>query len=181
MAAPTPRDGVAGGKPVGAPEPSDPRAKQDKQDAITLQTESETAMAAAGYRVERRPIVRSEERLTPEQEGNLRPGELDPQGRIGPDKNPDSRLGNNLADMVAPMSSNPDQVRKALSRKVEKRQAYRLVLNLGRTGVTREQVEALLRRKPITGLQELFIIDRNGAICRTLPEPEQITPAPQAR
>ena len=62
MAAPTPRDGIMGGKPVGAPEPSDPRAKQDKQDAIALQTESEIAMAAAGYRVERRPLMRPEER-----------------------------------------------------------------------------------------------------------------------
>ncbi len=96
-------------------------------------------------------------------------------------KNPDMRLGSNIADVVAPISSNPEQVRKAVSDKVSGRQAYHVVLNLGRTGVTREQIEALLQRKPITGLRELFIIEKNGAIVRVLPEPEQIVPALQAR
>ncbi len=72
-------------------------------------------------------------------------------------------------------------VRDALSNKIKDRQAYRLVLNLGRTSVRREQVEALLQRKPVVGLQELFIIEKNGAIFRAFPDPEQITPAPQAR
>lgn len=65
--------------------------------------------------------------------------------------------------------------------KIRDRQAYRLVLNLGRTDVTREQVEALPKRGPVAGLQELFIIKTNGAISRIFSNPEQITPAPQAR
>lgn len=174
---PTPRDGMIGGKP----EPIPTHASKGEQEGIRLETESEDAMAAAGYHVERRPAVRPDERLTLEEERTLGRKGLDPLGRVGSDKNPDDRMGGNLTDMVAPASPDLDQVRKALSRKVRSRQAYRLVLDLGRTGVVREQVEALLRRNPGAGLQELFIIERDRAISRVFPDPEQIVPAPKGR
>jgi len=180
-AQPTPRDGVIGGKPVGERESIKPSMHRDMQEGIRLQAASEEAMAAAGYRVERGPMVRLDERLTKEEEIALGPKGLDPLGRVGPKKNPDDRIGGNLADMVAPMTPKLEGVRDALSDKIKDRQAYRLVLNLSRTSVTREQIEALLQRKPIEGLQELFIIEKNGAIFRAFPDPEQITPAPQAR
>ena len=86
------------------------------------------------------------------------------------------RLGDNLADVVSPRSPDPEQVRTAVKRKPENGQAYHVVLNLGRTDVTREQVEALLKRKPVTGLRELIVIEKDGAISRMLPDPEQIRP-----
>ena len=133
-ALPTPRDGVIGGKPVGEPQ-IDSRANSDKQESLRLQAASEDAMAAAGYRVERSPVVRPDERLTIEEDVALGLSGPDPTGRIGPKKNPDDRIGGLLADVVAPSTPNLNGVRIALSRKIKQRQAYRLVLNLGRTRV----------------------------------------------
>ncbi len=157
MAAPAPRDGVVGGMPAGTPEVPNPRANQAKQDGIRFQNASGNALATAGYRVQWQPEVR-------------------PEDNIASGKDPDMRLGDNIADVVAPTSSDPDQVRKALSRKVSSGQAYHAVLNLSRTDVTLDEVETLLQRKPIAGLQELIVIEKNGAISRVLPDPEQITP-----
>ena len=178
----TPRSGAIGGRPVGQSKAVDPRAHRDTQEGLRLEARSEDIMAAAGYNVERRPVLQPGERVEPWLEMLLSPDTLDPGCRIGSKQNPDDRIGGNIFDMVAPKSSNPDQVRRALERKIEKRQAYRLVLNLGRTEVTRGQVEALLRRKPVEGLQELFIIEKDTeALFRVLPSPEQITSAPQGR
>ena len=178
---PTPRDGVIGGKPVGEPELITRGMRQDQQNGLKFQAASEDAMAAAGYSVVRPADVRREERLTQQESDKLAPGELDPLGRIGAKTNPDARIGGFLSDMVAPISPKVDGVRDVLSNKVRRRQAYRLVLNLGRTSVTREEIEALLRRRPISGLQELFIIEKDGAISRVYPQAEQISPAKQAR
>ena len=136
---PTPQDGVAGGKPTGVPEVSDLSANQTTRDGIRIQVETGNAMAAAKYRVEWQPQVY-------------------PGDNIGPGKKPDMRLGNNIADVVAPKSSDVNQVRKAVSRKIKERQAYHIALNISRTDVTREQVESLLQQKPIDGLRELLVI-----------------------
>ena len=106
-ALPTPRDGVIGGKPVGEPQ-IDSRANSDKQESLRLQAASEDAMAAAGYRVERSPVVRPDERLTIEEDVALGLSGPDPTGRIGPKKNPDDRIGGLLADVVAPSTPNLD-------------------------------------------------------------------------
>ena len=94
-----------------------------------------------------------------------------------PDPDPDARLGDNIADVVAPYSKDVEQVRKAVRRKVEDGQAFHIALSLARTRVTRQKVEAILRRKPIQGLRELFIMEQDGAIYRAFPEPSLIAPA----
>ncbi len=109
-AQPTPRDGVIGGKPVGEREFIKPSMHRDMQEGIRLQAASEEAMAAAGYRVERGPMVRLDERLTKEEETALGPKGLDPLGRVGPKRNPDDRIGGNLADMVAPKTPKLEHV-----------------------------------------------------------------------
>lgn len=159
MAAPTPRDGVVGGVPTGTPEAARPGDERGKQEGIRIQVASGNAMAAGGYQVQWHPEIR-------------------PEDGIAEGKDPDLRLGGvngNIADVVAPQSPNPSQVRRAISEKVGEQQAYHIILNLERTNVTREQMEALLQRRPIEGLRELFIIEKNGAISRLLPSPEQIT------
>ena len=101
MTAPTPRDGVIGGTPTGIPEAVNPSADQNNQDGIRIQIASGDAMAAAGYQVQWQPTVR-------------------PEDDLDPTKNPDMRLGGengNIADVVAPISPSPDQVRKAVSSK----------------------------------------------------------------
>jgi len=158
MAAPTPRDGVVGGTPTGTPEMPVLSDKQAKQEGIRLQNASGDALATAGYRVQWQPKVRPEDNITS-------------------GKDPDMRFGSNIADVVAPTSSDLDQVRKAVSRKVSSGQAYHVVLNLSRTDVALDEVKALLRRKPIAGLQELIVIEKNGVIFRVLPDPEQVAPA----
>lgn len=160
---PTPRDGITGGKPAGTPEAPDPRDTRDKQESIRLQLEFGKAMAAAGYRVE-----------WIEQPSQLRPGD-----DIDGAKKPEMRLGDSIADVTAPWSASMDQVRKAVARKVAERQAYRVLLDLIRTPVTRQNLEQLLARRPIEGLQELFIREQGGAIYRVLPDPALIAAAPR--
>ncbi len=155
-APPTPRDGVIGGEPAGTPEAPHPRSSRITQAGIEIQIQTGKALAAAGYRVEWRPEV------------------IESDG-IADDAKPDIRLGGNIADVTAPPSPNPDQIRKRLSEKVADRQAYRLVLSLARTTATRQDIEAVFRRKPVTGLQELFIMEQDGSIYRIFPEPERIT------
>ena len=154
-AQPTPRDGTMGGTPTGTPETPDPRSSQATQAGVTLQIQTGTALAQAGYRIEWQPAV------------------LDSDG-VAADAKPDMRLGGNIADVTAPPSPNPDQIRKRLSSKVADRQAYCLVLNSARTSVTRQEVEAVLTRKPIDGLKELLIVEQDGSIHRIFPQPERI-------
>jgi filamentous hemagglutinin len=154
-AEPTPRDGTIGGIPGGTPEMPDPRSSRATQAGVALQIQTGTALALAGYCVEWQPATRQSD-------------------GIAADAKPDMRLGGNIADVTAPPSSNPDQIRKRLSGKVADRQAYRLVLNLARTSATRQEIEAVLSRRPITGLKELFIVEQDGSIHRIFPKPERI-------
>ncbi len=89
------------------------------------------------------------------------------------------RLGDSIADVTAPWSASVDQVRKAVARKVAERQAYRVLLDLIRTPVTRQDLEQLLAKRPIEGLQELFIREQGGTIYRVLPDPALIAAAPR--
>ena len=154
-AEPTPCDGTIGGTPTGTPETPGPRSNRATQAGVALQIQTGTALALAGYRVEWQPATRQSD-------------------NVAADAKPDMRLGGNIADVTAPPSSNPDQIRKRLSSKVADRQAYCLVLNLARTSVTRQEIEAVLTRRPIAGLKELFIVEQDGSIHRIFPQPERI-------
>ncbi|WP_052720695.1 hypothetical protein [Actinoplanes rectilineatus] len=82
--------------------------------------------------------------------------------------NPDYRIEGEYFDCYAPTSGNADKIRNKLSEKVSEGQASRLVLNLTDTSRTMEEVAAVLRRKPITGLEEILVV-KDGRVTRFYP------------
>lgn len=142
--------------------PEEPLSSDDrqKQENIKLQNEFGEVMAAAGYRVRWQAPPRIEEGVSPR-------------------KRPEMSLGDHSADVTAPSSDDVGQVRKAVSRKVREGQAFRIMVDLVKSRVTREQLAAVLARRPITGLQELFVREQGGAVWRMLPDPEFIAEAPR--
>ncbi|NET67769.1 MAG: hypothetical protein F6K63_26620 [Moorea sp. SIO1G6] len=65
-------------------------------------------------------------------------------------------------------ASNPDQIRKGISRKVKRRQAERIVLNLDDTNVNPDELQDILARKPIDNLKEIIMII-NGKVIPFFP------------
>lgn len=129
--------GQKGGKPTG----KKTEVKGDKRTKSALEKENESAdiLANEGYKIEQNP------------------GKL-PNGR-----NPDYKIEGEYFDCYAPTTNNLDNIRNAISEKVTKGQADRIVLNLDNTSVTLEQVNEILLRKPKEGLQEIVGI-KNGKI-----------------
>lgn len=147
---PTPRDGIVGGVPTGEAEAA-PRAHHIMQGAILRQDNAAHILARNGYRVERQPKIAESDRL--------RPGAA-----------PDFRVGPNIFDAYCPTTANLENIRDTLSDKVGdgqeagNGQAYRIILNLQGSSAIPDDIIALLKRKPVEHLQELFIIDHNGNI-----------------
>jgi len=63
-----------------------------------------------------------------------------------------------MFDTLTPLSSNDTQVRIGISRKVEREQTDRVILNLSDSGVNLEALRDRLYRIPIEGLREIIII-----------------------
>ena len=99
---PTPRDGAPEGRLSGIPEPFPDRGTTERQEADGVQAASMQAMAAAGYRVHQQPWVLESDRLAGYHGQPHSPG-------TPPLPDPDLRLGDNIADVVAPDSDKPDQ------------------------------------------------------------------------
>ena len=55
-----------------------------------------------------------------------------------------------------------------MSKKVKRRQALRLVLNLDDSPRTMEEIAAVLRRKPIADLEQVLVV-KDGAVVRFFP------------
>lgn len=65
--------------------------------------------------------------------------------------------------------------------KVGKGQAHRIVLNLGDSPVRPGDIQQALRDNPIQGLQEVILIDSNGAVHKTFPNGPRRKDAPEWR
>jgi Contact-dependent growth inhibition CdiA C-terminal domain len=79
-------------------------------------------------------------------------------------KEPDYKIEGRYFDSYAPDSTNIDQVRSGISRKVRDResgflQADRIVLDLQDCPFSSADVQDILARKPITGLREVIVIE----------------------
>ena len=61
-------------------------------------------------------------------------------------------------DCYAPESSNPEKIRNRLSQKLSDGQAERFILNMADTTSSLDEIAAVLRRKPITGLKEILAL-----------------------
>ncbi len=113
-----PRTGRPGGSPTGVPERI--RAQDDAAAARSLQRQNESAdtLAALGYDVEQRPTVR-------------------PSDGLGDDKHPDLRLGGEIFDVYAPSTDKVRNVISEMTKKVEKGQTQRLVVNITDSPLTK--------------------------------------------
>ena len=136
--------GQSGGNPRGQRSSVDPRSSRDKQRAIMRENESADTLADKGYNVEQNPPTL-------------------PNG-----KNPDYRIEGKIFDNLALTSSNPDQIRKGISRKVKSEQTDRIILNLNDSYVTLELLRDTLSRKPINELKEIIVI-KNGQVIPFFP------------
>ena len=140
--------GPRGTTPSGSPDPEHtPRGKRTdahptKPTSRGRRRENESAdfLARSGFDVEQNP-----------------PGK--PNG-----KNPDYKIEGEYFDCYAPSSPSLDQIRGKLSEKVSEGQADRIVLNLSDCPRSLAEIEGILRRKPVAGLQEILVIQDDELI-----------------
>jgi hypothetical protein len=83
-------------------------------------------------------------------------------------KEPDYKIEDEYFDCYAPDSSNLDNVRDAISRKVKSGQADRIVLNLDDSPRSTDEIKDVLQRKPIADLKEIFVV-KDGKVVRFYP------------
>ncbi|NEO76428.1 hypothetical protein [Moorena sp. SIO4G3] len=136
--------GLPGATPRGKKTEVSSRASGEMQRQLRRENESATILALMGYDVEQNPPTL-------------------PNG-----KNPDYKIEGQIFDHYTPPTSNPDQIRKGISRKVKRRQAERIVLNLDDTNVNPDELQDILARKPIDNLKEIIMII-NGKVIPFFP------------
>jgi uncharacterized protein YukE len=129
-------------KPRGRRTPAHPTKKAGRP--YRRENESADILAENGFDVEQNPPTR-------------------PNG-----KNPDYRVEGEYFDCYAPETGNVDNIRIKMSDKVAKDQADRLILNMNDTPSSIEDVAAMLRRKPIAGLQEVLVV-KDGKLIPLFP------------
>lgn len=124
-----------GGHPTRIPDGESPENK------LALQRENESAdvLAKDGYDVEQNPDV---------------PGV----------KSPDYRIEGQIFDNVAPTTANARSIASRIEQKVAAGQASRIVLNLSDSSVDLTKLSAQLHDWPISGLQEVEVIDAQGNV-----------------
>ena len=111
-----------------------PRANAQVQRQLERENETAELLAQSGYDVEQNPPPL-------------------PNG-----KKPDYIINGEVFDCYTPSSSNPNQIRKGISRKVRKEQASRIVLNLDESGVSLEDLEQTLTNNKINDLKEMILV-----------------------
>ncbi|MET7390220.1 putative T7SS-secreted protein [Streptomyces sp. NPDC005529] len=142
-------------KPSQEPNPdAQPRGKPESlsknDDAETIRAKgrevhSANTLAKQGYDVEQGP-------------GTL------PNGR-----NPDFRIEGKIFDNYAPTSDKPRSIYDAIQKKVKKAQTDRAVVNLGDSDVDLGSLRAQFHSWPMSGLEEVIVIDRSGNIVHLYP------------
>ncbi|MFC7533851.1 hypothetical protein [Actinoplanes sp. GCM10030250] len=121
-----------GRKPHG--DRTDAHPTRRKDNPLRRENESADRLSEAGFHVEQNPPTR----------------------RNG--KNPDYRIEGTYFDCYAPQGGNLDTIRAHISDKVSTDQASHLILNLEDTPRSMDEIEAMLRRRPVAGLDEILVI-----------------------
>ncbi|HYO60165.1 MAG TPA: hypothetical protein VEU50_46170 [Archangium sp.] len=126
-----PQKGSLTGRPT-RPGPNE----NDKGNLRAIERENESArlLSEKGYNVEQNP----------------------PPNRYG--KYPDYKINGDYADCYAPSTSDPHNILRAIGKKVNERQADRIVLNLDDSQVTLEALGKQLLEDPIADLKEIIVI-----------------------
>jgi hypothetical protein len=101
---------------------------------LRRENEAADALAQHGYDVEQNPPPK-------------------PNGKL-----PDYRIEGQYFDCYAPQSANPEKIRNKFSEKLSEDQADRFILDMNDTPCSLEEVAAVLRRRPIAGVQEILVV-----------------------
>jgi hypothetical protein len=79
-------------------------------------------------------------------------------------KNPDYLIDREIFDNYAPITEKALNIWDYVARKVNEHQAKSIILNLRDTSVTKEEITKIFIEAPVEGLNNLWIIDRQGQI-----------------
>ena len=85
-------------------------------------------------------------------------------GRKVNNKDPDFLINGRPWDCYSPTSSKVDRIRNNINTKVKSQQASRIILELSDSTVTTGELHDRLRTKPISGLDEIKIVDDDSVI-----------------
>ena len=83
-------------------------------------------------------------------------------------KKPDYKVEGEYFDCYSPTSASLDQIRKGMRKKVVEEQSSRIVLSLDDCPCSSGEIAALLRRKPLQGLEQVLVV-QDGRVDRLFP------------
>ncbi|MFY0578284.1 hypothetical protein ACN28S_31760 [Cystobacter fuscus] len=132
------------GRLTGQPEEPHPNDDQETTRGRIRENESARTLAENGYDVEQNPL------------------------RKVNGKKPDYKLNGEYADCYAPSTNNPRSIRDTIARKVNQRQADKIVLNLDDSQVTVDALMQQLAKDPIADLKNLIVV-KGGRIILLYP------------
>jgi filamentous hemagglutinin len=123
------------------------KGSQENKRSLQRENESADRLVENGYNVEQNPLTKTTD--------NLREG-----------AQPDYRINGEIFDNYAPSNkADVEQIRHQISRKVKKKQTYRVILNLDDCDVPITDIKTMLTiRKPVLNLQQLIIIKNRQLI-----------------
>lgn len=143
--------GQRGGQPTGSRTTvKENDVNQESIRGIIRENESAEILANSGYNIHQNPQLRS---------------------LNAPNKNPDYLIEGRVFDNYAPSSGDVSHIMGTISNKVSSGQAPRIVLNLADVpaNVNRHNLREFINANPISGLQEIIVIDRNRNVIRFYP------------
>jgi len=114
---------------------------QENKRSLQRENESADRLVENGYNVEQNPLIKTTD--------NIREG-----------AQPDYRINSEIFDNYAPNNkADVEQIRNQISRKVKRKQTYRIIINLDDSDVAVTDIKTMLRiRKPVQNLQQLIIL-----------------------
>jgi len=117
------------------------KGSQENKRSLQRENESADRLVENGYNVEQNPLIKTTD--------NIREG-----------AQPDYRINGEIFDNYAPNNkADVEQIRNQISRKVKRKQTYRIILNLNDSDVVITDIKTMLRiRKPVQNLQQLIIL-----------------------
>jgi filamentous hemagglutinin len=127
--------GTLSGSPTAIPPLSDAATAQ----ALMRENQSARLLVDNGFDVEQNPTV------------------------DGP-KNPDYLVNGDVYDNYAPQTGNVRNIASTIDGKVQSGQASNIVVNLGDSRATPEALQAQLTNHPISGLNQVIVIDQAGGV-----------------
>jgi|GEM_PF-4649658 len=130
--------------PRGRPTTVSANEAPENQQALTRENESAQILARAGYNVEQNPTVAGI-------------------------KNPDYMIEGKVFDNVAPTTGSPRNIASRIEEKVQSGQTDRVVVNLGDSSASADKIKQQLQEWPISGLQEVKVIDQQGNVIEVYP------------